>query len=380
MTYRALLDEAIGQSPPTSVDIDVIIARERRRRHRLRSGAVIGAAVSVAVVAGLPPLLGAVDTPPGRHAPGRPAVPRLPGGEADHRAGVGAARATGGGPRLHPERPADRAHPVRLLRDPGRRGDGGRVAGPDRARHVVRAGHLRRPPLDHALPGWPTFAGPGERSTVRLTLAGLSGPAPAGMMAVGVGSRCRRRSTPSRRHRRAWPRWRSRPRRHRSQASRRVELTADAAAQTPLPTGVGAVGRADDPVRVVPDPGPFRVEVDGRPARRPRCGRTTSRTGGHQPRRPEPVGGGRSDAGARRHGGGNRRRRRHNGRVERRRGHEPDRRLAPASGGRSADAIDRSRYAAARRTVPGRPAISRSFMGPRGGDRCPSSGMLSAYP
>jgi hypothetical protein len=50
MSYERVLDEAIGQAPPTSIDVDAIVARTRRRMRRERAGGVV---VAVAVVGSL---------------------------------------------------------------------------------------------------------------------------------------------------------------------------------------------------------------------------------------------------------------------------------------------------------------------------------------
>ncbi|MEW2441268.1 hypothetical protein [Micromonospora marina] len=61
MTYRQIFDEAIGEAPPTAVDVDALVAREgRRRRRRLgaygSATAVLALALGVGVVVqpGLP--------------------------------------------------------------------------------------------------------------------------------------------------------------------------------------------------------------------------------------------------------------------------------------------------------------------------------------
>jgi hypothetical protein len=250
------------------VDIDVIIARERRRRHRLRSGAVIGAAVSVAVVAGLPPLLGAVDTP--QVATRRADLPfpdYLAGKRIIGQVSVPLAQQevvlafTPSVPQTeltlfaYCEIPGDEETEVELRVQTG--------PGTWYVRDTCGDLHSIMPS-----PGWPTFAEPGERSTVRLTLAGLSGPAPAGIMAVGVGE-----PVPPEEYPFPTPPPSLAPLAEPSAPApqpggERVELTADAADHA-------APRRASvrwDELTILfvwsQTPGTFRVEVDGRPARR----------------------------------------------------------------------------------------------------------------
>lgn len=59
MSYRTIFREAVGEIPPTSIDVDRIIARQRRRRRLRRVGlaataavAVLGITVPVAVAGG----------------------------------------------------------------------------------------------------------------------------------------------------------------------------------------------------------------------------------------------------------------------------------------------------------------------------------------
>ncbi|MFC0029549.1 hypothetical protein ACFFMM_08445 [Micromonospora chaiyaphumensis] len=51
MTYREILDEAVGTPPPPSVDLDRIIGQETRRARRRRAGAYGLSAVAVLTVA-----------------------------------------------------------------------------------------------------------------------------------------------------------------------------------------------------------------------------------------------------------------------------------------------------------------------------------------
>ncbi|MET7395208.1 hypothetical protein ABZS66_17130 [Dactylosporangium sp. NPDC005572] len=72
MTYRSIFDEAISAEPgpPSSVDFQAIVARERRRRRRLVLGAgtvasgAIAAVTAVVVAGGHPPATGAAAPPP----------------------------------------------------------------------------------------------------------------------------------------------------------------------------------------------------------------------------------------------------------------------------------------------------------------------------
>ncbi|MGV9765174.1 hypothetical protein [Micromonospora tulbaghiae] len=52
MTYRQIFDEAIGDAPPTAVDVDALVAREGRRRRR-RVGAYTSAAAVLALALGV---------------------------------------------------------------------------------------------------------------------------------------------------------------------------------------------------------------------------------------------------------------------------------------------------------------------------------------
>ncbi|MET9303268.1 hypothetical protein ABZX66_28510 [Micromonospora aurantiaca] len=54
MTYRQIFDEAIGDAPPTAVDVDALVAREgRRRRRRLGAYASATAVLALALGAGV---------------------------------------------------------------------------------------------------------------------------------------------------------------------------------------------------------------------------------------------------------------------------------------------------------------------------------------
>ena len=267
MTYRALLDEAIGQSPPSSVDIDAIIARERRRRHRLRGAAMIAAAVAVAVAAGMPPLLSAGDPPP---AATRRADLPFPEYLAGRRI-IGQASApftrrevvvtfTPNVPQTdltlfaYCEIPGGEEVEVELRVETG--------PGTWYVRETCGELHSIMPS-----PGWPTFAEPGRPATVRLT-AELAGPPPGGVMAVGVGEPVPPEeypypSPPPSLAPLAEP---SAPRPR--PGGERVELAADAVDRS-APRRA-SVRWAEVTVLSVRSqtPGTFRVEVDGRPARR----------------------------------------------------------------------------------------------------------------
>ncbi|WP_433494683.1 hypothetical protein ACQP26_00960 [Micromonospora sp. CA-248089] len=52
MTYRQIFDEAIGDAPPTAVDVDALVAREGRRRRR-RVGAYASATAVLALALGV---------------------------------------------------------------------------------------------------------------------------------------------------------------------------------------------------------------------------------------------------------------------------------------------------------------------------------------
>ncbi|RLQ11849.1 hypothetical protein EAD96_00940 [Micromonospora sp. BL1] len=52
MTYRQIFDEAIGDAPPTAVDVDALVAREGRRRRR-RLGAYASATAVLALALGV---------------------------------------------------------------------------------------------------------------------------------------------------------------------------------------------------------------------------------------------------------------------------------------------------------------------------------------
>ncbi|WP_431873973.1 hypothetical protein [Micromonospora marina] len=52
MTYRQIFDEAIGDAPPTTVDVDALVAREGRRRRR-RLGAYGSATAVLALALGV---------------------------------------------------------------------------------------------------------------------------------------------------------------------------------------------------------------------------------------------------------------------------------------------------------------------------------------
>ncbi|MEU7795794.1 hypothetical protein [Micromonospora tulbaghiae] len=52
MTYRQIFDEAIGDAPPTAVDVDGLVAREGRRRRR-RLGAYASATAVLALALGV---------------------------------------------------------------------------------------------------------------------------------------------------------------------------------------------------------------------------------------------------------------------------------------------------------------------------------------
>ncbi|MBO4139995.1 hypothetical protein J5U46_07525 [Micromonospora tulbaghiae] len=71
MTYRQIFDEAIGDAPPTAVDVDGLVAREGRRRRR-RVGAYASATAVLALALGV----GVVVQPgaSGGPAPARPAA------------------------------------------------------------------------------------------------------------------------------------------------------------------------------------------------------------------------------------------------------------------------------------------------------------------
>ncbi|SCE65282.1 hypothetical protein [Micromonospora tulbaghiae] len=71
MTYRQIFDEAIGDAPPTAVDVDGLVAREGRRRRR-RVGAYASATAVLALALGV----GVVVQPgaSGGPAPTRPAA------------------------------------------------------------------------------------------------------------------------------------------------------------------------------------------------------------------------------------------------------------------------------------------------------------------
>ncbi|KKK05178.1 hypothetical protein [Micromonospora sp. HK10] len=74
MTYRQILDEAIGAPPPAAVDVEHIIQREMRRARRRRVGAVSGAALAVITLAGTAVTVAGVNAPVGPTA-SRPAAP-----------------------------------------------------------------------------------------------------------------------------------------------------------------------------------------------------------------------------------------------------------------------------------------------------------------
>ena len=75
MSYQKILEEAVGEIPPTSIDVDQVIARQRRWIRLRRLGVVAAAAVTVgAVVFGATAVTG---RPAGREAGG--AEPDEPG-------------------------------------------------------------------------------------------------------------------------------------------------------------------------------------------------------------------------------------------------------------------------------------------------------------
>ena len=60
MSYQTVFREAVGEIPPTSIDVEQVIRQQRqqRRRHRLATlvaAAVLGVAVPLAIVGGSGP-------------------------------------------------------------------------------------------------------------------------------------------------------------------------------------------------------------------------------------------------------------------------------------------------------------------------------------